>query len=92
MIESLNHLPQAGGTHSALSERFTDLAPPLTARQAAIESARCLYCYDAPCMRACPTTHHRLIFREHDPDHRFNRFDKGSAKVANRAVSRWIIG
>jgi dihydropyrimidine dehydrogenase (NAD+) subunit PreT len=55
MIESLQHLPQAGGTHSALSERFTDLAPPLTERQAAIESARCLYCYDAPCTRACPT-------------------------------------
>jgi glutamate synthase (NADPH/NADH) small chain len=55
MIESLHHLPQAGGTHEALSERFTDLAPPLTNRQAAIESARCLYCYDAPCTRACPT-------------------------------------
>jgi glutamate synthase (NADPH/NADH) small chain len=55
MIESLQHLPPAAGTHSALSERFTDLAPPLTARQAAIESARCLYCYDAPCTRACPT-------------------------------------
>jgi glutamate synthase (NADPH/NADH) small chain len=55
MIESLHYLPQAGSTHDALSERFTDLAPPLTARQAAIESARCLYCYDAPCTRACPT-------------------------------------
>jgi len=55
MIESLNYLPIAGSTHAALSERFTDLAPPLTARQAAIESARCLYCYDAPCTRACPT-------------------------------------
>ena len=55
MIESLQHLPHADGTHSALSERFSDLAPPLTARQAAIESARCLYCYDAPCTRACPT-------------------------------------
>ena len=55
MIESLNYLPIAGSTHDALSERFTDLAPPLTARQAAIESARCLYCYDAPCTRACPT-------------------------------------
>jgi glutamate synthase (NADPH/NADH) small chain len=55
MIESLHYLPQAGGTHDALSERFTDLAPPLTNRQAAIESARCLYCYDAPCTRACPT-------------------------------------
>ena len=55
MIESLHYLPVAGSTHAALSERFTDLAPPLTARQAAIESARCLYCYDAPCTRACPT-------------------------------------
>jgi len=55
MIESLQHLPPATGTHTALAERFTDLAPPLTARQAAIESARCLYCYDAPCTRACPT-------------------------------------
>lgn len=55
MIESLHYLPTAGGTQEALSERFTDLAPPLTARQAAIESARCLYCYDAPCTRACPT-------------------------------------
>jgi glutamate synthase (NADPH/NADH) small chain len=55
MIESLQHLPPAAGTHGALSEQFSDLAPPLTARQAAIESARCLYCYDAPCTRACPT-------------------------------------
>ena len=55
MIESLHYLPVAGSTHAALSERFTDLAPPLTGRQAAIESARCLYCYDAPCTRACPT-------------------------------------
>jgi dihydropyrimidine dehydrogenase (NAD+) subunit PreT len=55
MIESLQHLPPAPATHAALAERFTDLAPPLTARQAAIESARCLYCYDAPCTRACPT-------------------------------------
>ncbi|MFL6672489.1 MAG: NAD(P)-dependent oxidoreductase [Massilia sp.] len=55
MIESLKHLPPAADSHSALSAQFTDLAPPLTARQAAIESARCLYCYDAPCTRACPT-------------------------------------
>jgi glutamate synthase (NADPH/NADH) small chain len=55
MIESLHYLPVAGGTHDALAERFTDLAPALTDRQAAIESARCLYCYDAPCTRACPT-------------------------------------
>lgn len=32
-----------------------DLAPRLTPRQAVAESSRCLYCYDAPCVRACPT-------------------------------------
>ncbi|MCS0608186.1 NAD(P)-dependent oxidoreductase [Massilia solisilvae] len=55
MIESLQHLPPAADSHAALASQFTDLAPPLSARQAAIEAARCLYCYDAPCMNACPT-------------------------------------
>ncbi len=55
MIESLKHLPSAAGSNSELAEHFTDLAPPLTKRQAAIESARCLYCYDAPCTRICPS-------------------------------------
>jgi glutamate synthase (NADPH/NADH) small chain len=55
MIETLQHLPHGADSHGALAAQFTDLAPPLSARQAAIEAARCLYCYDAPCMRACPT-------------------------------------
>lgn len=55
MIESLKHLPHMPASHHELAEQFTDLAPPLTARQAAIESARCLYCYDAPCTRSCPS-------------------------------------
>lgn len=56
MIESLKHLPRtAVADASALEAQFTDLAPALTARQAAIEAARCLYCYDAPCTRICPT-------------------------------------
>jgi dihydropyrimidine dehydrogenase (NAD+) subunit PreT len=55
MIESLKHLPRSAGSDSALAEQFTDLAPPLTSRQAAIEAARCLYCYDAPCTRICPS-------------------------------------
>ena len=29
--------------------------PPLTAQEAAVESNRCLFCYDAPCTHACPT-------------------------------------
>jgi dihydropyrimidine dehydrogenase (NAD+) subunit PreT len=34
---------------------FADITPPLNGRQAAIEAARCLYCFDAPCTQACPT-------------------------------------
>jgi dihydropyrimidine dehydrogenase (NAD+) subunit PreT len=55
MIESLKYLPHASASSAALAEQFTDLAPPLTKRQAAIEAARCLYCYDAPCTRICPS-------------------------------------
>ncbi len=54
-IELLKHLPQAKASNAALAEQFTDLAPALNARQAAIESSRCLYCYDAPCTRICPS-------------------------------------
>jgi dihydropyrimidine dehydrogenase (NAD+) subunit PreT len=54
-IELLKHLSTAKASNSALAGQFTDLAPALTDRQAAIESARCLYCYDAPCTRICPS-------------------------------------
>src|SRR6202011_5716294 len=36
-------------------QNFADIKPAMTSRQAAIESARCLYCFDAPCIHACPT-------------------------------------
>ncbi len=55
MIESLKYMPLAKEANATLAKHFTDLAPPLTERQAAIESARCLYCYDAPCTRICPS-------------------------------------
>jgi glutamate synthase (NADPH/NADH) small chain len=58
-LKHLRHLPPAGelanASADALAGQFTDLAPPLTSRQAAIEAARCLYCYDAPCTRICPS-------------------------------------
>jgi dihydropyrimidine dehydrogenase (NAD+) subunit PreT len=38
-----------------LSARFADLPPPMTGDEARIEAARCLFCFDAPCTRACPT-------------------------------------
>jgi dihydropyrimidine dehydrogenase (NAD+) subunit PreT len=41
--------------HSELEGAFSDLHPALDDRQAAVEAHRCLYCFDAPCMAACPT-------------------------------------
>lgn len=32
-----------------------DLHPPLNLHQAKMEAARCYFCYDAPCITACPT-------------------------------------
>lgn len=34
---------------------FADCKPPLTRGQAVVEANRCLFCTDAPCIRACPT-------------------------------------
>ncbi|MGB0036598.1 MAG: NAD(P)-dependent oxidoreductase [Candidatus Acidiferrales bacterium] len=36
-------------------KNFADITPPFDPRQAAVEAARCLYCFDAPCTVACPT-------------------------------------
>jgi len=38
-----------------IERNFVDLHPALTPHQAAVESDRCLFCYDAPCTEACPT-------------------------------------
>ena len=34
---------------------FEEVKPGFNAAQALDESVRCLYCYDAPCIKACPT-------------------------------------
>jgi dihydropyrimidine dehydrogenase (NAD+) subunit PreT len=47
----LTELQQKTARANALDE----LLPPLTGNEAAIEAARCLMCYDAPCTHACPT-------------------------------------
>ncbi|WP_312796292.1 NAD(P)-dependent oxidoreductase [Tianweitania sp.] len=39
-----------------LAENFADLHPPLDRHEALVESDRCYFCYDAPCMQACPTS------------------------------------
>jgi dihydropyrimidine dehydrogenase (NAD+) subunit PreT len=38
------------------AENFSDLHPPLTHHEAIVEADRCYFCYDAPCMTACPTS------------------------------------
>lgn len=38
-----------------LALNFSDAHPPLTHAQAVVEADRCFYCYDAPCIEACPT-------------------------------------
>ncbi|MEO3385436.1 NAD(P)-dependent oxidoreductase [Mesorhizobium sp. CAU 1741] len=38
------------------AENFSDLHPPLDRHEALVEADRCYFCYDAPCMQACPTS------------------------------------
>lgn len=44
-----------GVASDRLELRFVEKNPPLSPTEAQRESARCLYCFDAPCIRACPT-------------------------------------
>ena len=52
--------PQISANSSSLTRddvacNFTDLHAALNSDQASHQAARCYYCYDAPCIRACPT-------------------------------------
>jgi dihydropyrimidine dehydrogenase (NAD+) subunit PreT len=38
-----------------IERNFAEINPALTSAEALHEANRCLYCYDAPCMHACPT-------------------------------------
>ncbi len=39
------------------AENFSDIHPPFETKDAAlVEANRCLFCYDAPCMKSCPTS------------------------------------
>jgi dihydropyrimidine dehydrogenase (NAD+) subunit PreT len=39
------------------AENFSDVHPPFDKKEAAlVEANRCLFCYDAPCIKSCPTS------------------------------------
>ncbi len=42
-------------SNDQIARNFSEISPDFTPSQAAIEASRCLFCYDAPCIRACPT-------------------------------------
>ncbi|HTR29842.1 MAG TPA: NAD(P)-dependent oxidoreductase [Puia sp.] len=43
-------------TDAEYAENFRDIHPPFETRDAAlVEANRCLFCYDAPCTKSCPT-------------------------------------
>lgn len=42
-------------TEAEFEANFEQLKPLMNATQAYYESSRCLFCYDAPCVQACPT-------------------------------------
>jgi dihydropyrimidine dehydrogenase (NAD+) subunit PreT len=42
-------------TSEEYERNFTELHPPFTPGPAVTEASRCLYCFDSPCMKACPT-------------------------------------
>lgn len=54
MSEATSFFSKAEGS-AEVAARFADLHPPLEKTAAVTEALRCLYCFDAPCMGACPT-------------------------------------
>ena len=44
-------------TTEEYQQNFSDIHPPFETKDAAlVEAARCLFCYDAPCTKSCPTS------------------------------------
>ena len=49
----MEHAPKLSAQQ--YEENFAELHPAFTKNQATAEANRCLFCFDSPCMKACPT-------------------------------------
>jgi len=38
-----------------IERNFSEINPAMTPAEAGVEANRCLFCYDAPCTKSCPT-------------------------------------
>jgi dihydropyrimidine dehydrogenase (NAD+) subunit PreT len=54
-MSELPHFLSQAPVNAEIAARFADLHPPFEKTAAVTEAHRCLYCFDAPCMGACPT-------------------------------------
>ena len=51
----LNDIKKQRLSENEYDENFDEIHPPLNEHEAYVEGDRCYYCYDAPCIEACPT-------------------------------------
>lgn len=51
-----NEMTSSAHENRGAATAFAELKPALTRDEALAEANRCLYCYDAPCTRVCPTS------------------------------------
>jgi len=70
---------------ASLAENFSDLHPALDDHEALVAADRCYFCYDAPCMEACPTSIDIPLF--------IRQISTGTADAAAKTIfSQNILG
>ncbi|MBI3591622.1 MAG: NAD(P)-dependent oxidoreductase [Candidatus Melainabacteria bacterium] len=54
LTSNKNFLPTLSDVE--LKEKFSNIKPRMANSEAIVEASRCLFCHDAPCINACPTS------------------------------------